>query len=359
MKTIKLLSLLFVVTCSSPSWASDLENISCAVYSPNVYSRADTLFSDIATSTFASAGQVMPGPLDEGIIFNDVFGNRALMGCQPDSTIDLNNVGPAVNTYNGFGMLTQQVFIIPGDDSATLTYTYRDGHPYQIQNVEQFCHYQNHEARYDISFTYEGSQLVGWTRTADAGCNSQNVIDIAYEYSDSRVPNLPTLMITSSNQDGLLATKTTTLSYVLTGDNIESVRMDIAQSEDFVSLGFPLSKRGKQTFNPLFHYLAGVFKLATWNSLMEYFWSPETAATDRIYWNFIYDNDMVVGMLVTSSYGDQPYAVQYHNMDQLKGIVDPRLGWGMIVDFDEDDLVKSTVQNTGFPQASPARFFYE
>lgn len=337
---------------SSPVLAQSV----CGTYTPTVYISPTADLGEIGTATYGSPGSANLFPLDEYLIFNDVWGNRALKNCQPVRSITPNDQGDEKqNFYRPSGNLDRQTTVLSNGSPASQQYGYTllNGSE-RLTSAQYLCTRDNPNQFYYVVQTYNANnRLSAWYLYPDAQCYDQTATTVTYEYNDARAPGMPTRITTTTRyQGGTQYVKDALLSYIINANQID--RVDMTFTTDY---GYFLLQglRYARLRLPLPYLLQQIPRF-------------NGRSTDSYtgYWQFAHNNGLLTGMryhqsesLGGASGSDQLFAVSYTANNKLAGITQPGFGWGLIVGYNTDlTQVISTKNNTGFPQAPTYEFFY-
>lgn len=273
---------------------------SCGKYGPNVAISPSADLKLTATAQFGTPGVAMSATFVEqgGWFLLDDFGAGTLMGCQPTQSYLMGERDARNNTYDENGMLIQQTTTRDSGTPATLTIQYDPENPFRVVYAEQFCYGLVDTKLNRFTFTYTEDKLTQILIEPDADCPLSGPVTVTYSYNSTTAPNLPSEEVIVED-DGDTATNTYT--YNVTAGQLKSIETS----------------------------MAGTFV-------------------------YTYTDDLMTGML-------WPHGIRtisYRGDTQWKSMIDERFGWGLTVDYNGDNTVESTLQNTGCPGCTPSTYAY-
>lgn len=294
----KIIQTLFAISLLgfAPFVFSQGSPFSCGKYGPNMTLSATADLAVTATSQFGTPGVAMSADFVEqgGWFLLDNFGAGALMGCQPTQSFLSGEGTSRDNTYDENGMLTQQVTTRDGGTPATLTMRYDPENPFRIVYAEHFCFGLINTTINRFDFTYTDNKLTKIEITPDSGCPLSGPLTVTYLYESATAPNMPSQeTITESDGDS----STYTYTYNVESGQLQSIATDFA----------------------------GTFV-------------------------YRYTDNLLSDILWPSGHLN----VNYRGDTQWESMLNGNFGWGLTIDYNGDNTVESTLQNTGCPSTCTA-----
>lgn len=293
-------SLLAMMLLIASNIAIGATPFSCGKYGPNLTLSPNADLAVTATSQFGTPGVAMTANFvtQGGWFLLDSFGAGALMGCQPTQSYLANEGAARNNTYDTNGMLTQQVTTRDGGTPATLYMRYDTANPFRIVYAEHFCYGLVNTIINRFYFYYTDNKLTRMQIVPDSDCPIDGPVTVTYTYGSAEVPNMPTQEVIVE-QDG--DTATNTFTYNVSAGQLQSIATNFAG-----------------TF--IYSYTDNLLSEIRWPS------------------------------------GD--LSVRYRGETQWKSMRAGQFGWGLTIDYNDDNTVESTLQNTGCPSCSPSTYSY-